>query len=230
MSMNGYHRPMAFRDPLEATAQRAAQLASEPVAPTHAWIAENVQLSIDPAPDGFVSPPEIVAAAERCGLRHVGRKSEGFIGRDAHFGDVFVEPTGRAFVSVRGKRSGGVIGTLGSKYWIMTVFDDATVLETSSLVEPIESSSERVRIRAGTGDLARDLAAHLAAVEARGPSAAVLPLRDHADVLVAKQIYFRKSISAELAEMMRVAKAGPILRLLVYATVKLERLFSGSKN
>jgi hypothetical protein len=216
-------------DPIEAAAQRASQLANEPVAPTHAWIAENLVLSVDPKAEGFVAPPEIVEEAQRIGLRHVGRKTEGVIGRDPHIGDVFVEPSGRAFVPVRGRKN-DAIGAVGSKYWIMTVFDDATVIETSSLTEPFSKSSEKIRIRAGTGSLERDLAAHLAAVDARGPSAVVLPARNHTDVELALRIYFRKSMSPELIEMMRTTKAGPVARAMIAATVKLQRLFTGSKD
>ena len=66
---------MVSHDPLEAAAERAAELAAAPVAPSHAWIAESFSIEVDPAAGAVDAPPDLLADARRLGLIHVGRKT-----------------------------------------------------------------------------------------------------------------------------------------------------------
>jgi hypothetical protein len=220
---------MAFRDPLDAAAALAMDLASAPVARTHEWIAKNVVLEIDPEPDRFCTIEALVDEAHRLGLRHVGRKTEGIVGRKGFVNDVFVEPTARAFVTFR-NRDADAFDSIGSRYWIVSLFDDAVAIETCSIAEPWISSGKRLLVRGGTNDLARDLASHLAAVDARGPGAVCLPARDRHDVLRSMRIYFRQSISPKVAEDIRSARTNWLERALFVAYERTRRFLTRSSD
>jgi hypothetical protein len=212
----------AFRDPLEALRDRARELAEAPVAPTHAWVAKNVRFAIDPegAPTG--APKELLADAQRLGLRYVGRKTES-TPRKTFQDAAFVHPSGRAFVIIRCPDRLDAFAVTGSRYFILTLFDDPFTIETCARPDLLLSSSERVTVLAGTNDLERDLTAHLAAVDAR-PSSVVLPLADHLDVLRALTIYYRQCLSADVVRSMtNVGKVGPLTAWLFVIVQKLDR-------
>lgn len=192
---------MTYRGETAAARALAIELAARAVEPSHEWVVSNLELSLDP--DGGTSgvPPALLETASRIGLRYLGRVREAQRGGRSFESAIYSDPSSRAYISLRtGQR-------VTSAFAIVSVFGDAQAIVTFSRTTPAMKSSARLAVRAGSEDLERDLAAHLAAVDAY-PAAMVLPIEDGDDFLRALTIYYRHSISAEVVAIMKAPVTG----------------------
>ncbi|CAN5703268.1 hypothetical protein BH09MYX1_BH09MYX1_16590 [soil metagenome] len=113
-------------------------------------------------------------------FRYLGTKGESAGYGGFRLTDIFVDADETTYVSVRRQRS--PIGL--SRYYVLTLFDDGSCLETVARKKPIIRSSGPLTMRAGTGDLRADVASHLAVVRERAATGLkIIPIKQLDDVL-----------------------------------------------
>jgi len=167
------------------------------------------------------------------GFRYLGiqRQKLGYFGRFSNH--CLVHPDGLVWVTVRAEWR---LWPGASRYFLVTLFDDGTCLETASSTDPAIKASARYLVRPGTNDMAADLESHLGAVKehVRRPSSPrILPAHGHDDILRQHTVLLRHSLDPEVAEaigdvkkneMETVRMFGPLAVSIVVAVIWVVRV------
>lgn len=167
----------------------------------------------------------LVGPLLRRGFRYLGIQHQrlGYFGRFRSH--CLIHPDGAVWVTVRAERR---LTSRASRYFLVSVFDDGTCVETSSSPEPVMKSSARLHVRAGTNEPDADLDAHLGAVRAHAQEGAkrrILPARTHDDIRRQLAVYVRHALSTEGAQGMVDVRRNEILVLRIWGTLVLGLVF-----
>lgn len=230
----GREGPASYRDDAWRIGHAVAEddaierLEGAPVDEVHERAAKMGSTAFVPATDGgarLASHP-LVGPLLRRGFRYLGiqRQRLGYFGRFTSH--CLVHPDGAVWVTVRAERK---LRSRTSRYFLVSVFDDGTCVETWATPEPVMKASLRLVIRAGTNDPEVDLDAHLKAVRAHlqeGAGRRILPARTHDDVLRQHTQYMRHALSTEDAQGMVDVKRNELFVLRMWGTLALGLAFA----
>lgn len=140
---------------------------------------------------GSLSVPRVIQDAAELGFRFVGISAfSGLVGRIQR--EEWISDDGAVRMSSRRARAAGIEGTM-SPYYLSTTFDDGSVILTWGRSPAPIPHTKRLKSRAGTGDLAIDLAEHRREIEQRQGRTPVIV--DSIDECVALTRHFNANIA-----------------------------------
>lgn len=175
-----------------ATEAAMAALEAKSIAKENAAALAAARFAIDPKATRTAGDPLLGE-----GFRYLGTYGESASYFRMSPCDVFVDPDETTHVTYRRTPSGLRL----SRYYVITLFDDGTCLETVARTKPIVGSSGALTVRAGSGDgVIADVRAHMEEVRRRVIAGhKVVPRRSLADVLRVSRYFVSHVISPEVA-------------------------------
>ncbi len=200
-ALTSYRSEPQLRDAV-AEASAIERLESTPVDARNELAAKTGVTRFEPREDGgasLASDPYVGPLLQK-GFRYLGieRQKLGYFGRFSSH--CLVHPDGLVWVTIRTEWR---VWFGASRYFLTSLFDDGTCIETCASPEPMIKASARYFVRPGTNDIAADLESHLHAVKehVRGPTTPrILPAHGYDDLRRQHDVLLRHSLDAERAE------------------------------